>query len=195
VGKIGVDQFGDALAAFLDTESVDISNVVREEGTKTTLAFVAVDKDAKPEFRFYRDQAADISLRIDELTLVQPASFSVFHCGGIVLAEEPSASAYASLVDRFFEQDIPVSLDPTVRKSLISDVDSYLAFLRRIAAKVSILKVSDEELQFMTGTEDFDRAVKALPMKKGPWSLSRSARPVPPSTGMETSSRRLPDSR
>jgi len=155
------------LAAFLDTESVDISNVIREEGTKTTLAFVAVDRDAKPEFRFYRDQAADISLRIDELALVQPASFSVHHCGGIVLAEEPSASAYVSLVDRFFEQDIPVSLDPTVRKSLISDSDSYLALLRKIAAKVSILKVSNEELQFMTGIEDFDRAVKALPMKKG----------------------------
>lgn len=124
------------MAAFLDTESVDISNVIREEGTKTTLAFVAVDKDAKPEFSFYRDQVADISLGIDELTLVQPAYFSVFHCGGIMLAEEPSA--YASLVNRFFEQDIPVSLDPTVRKSLISDADSYLAFLRRIAAKVSI---------------------------------------------------------
>ena len=72
------------------------------------LAFVAIDKDAKPEFSFYRDQVADISLRIDELTLVQPAYFSGFHCGRIVLAEEPSASAYASLVDRFFEQDIPV---------------------------------------------------------------------------------------
>ncbi len=127
----------------------------------------AVDKDAKPESRFYRDHAADISLRSEELTLVQPCSFSVYHCGGIVLAEEPSASAYVSLVDRFFEENIPVSLDPTVRKSLISDADSYLALLRRIAEKVSILKVSDEELQFMTGTEDFDRAVKALPMKKG----------------------------
>lgn len=167
VGKIGVDQFGDALAAFLETESIDLSNVIREEGTKTTLAFVAVDKDAKPEFRFYRDHAADISLRSEELAAVNPASFSIYHCGGIVLAEEPAASAYASLVDRFFDQDIPVSLDPTVRRSLISDPDSYLALLRKIAAKVSILKVSDEELQFMTGTDDFDRGVKALPMKKG----------------------------
>ncbi len=40
VGKIGVDQFGEALATFLETESVNISNVIREEGTKTTLAFV-----------------------------------------------------------------------------------------------------------------------------------------------------------
>ena len=167
VAKLGVDQFGDALAAFLQSESVDLSNVIREEGTKTTLAFVAVDKDAKPEFRFYRDHAADISLRSDELNRVEPDLYSIFHCGGIVLAEEPSASAYAALADRFAAQNIPVSLDPTVRRSLISDADRYLSLLRGIASRVSILKVSDEELQFMTGTDDFDSAVKKLPMKKG----------------------------
>jgi fructokinase len=167
VAKLGVDQFGDALAAFLQSESVDLSNVIREEGTKTTLAFVAVDKDAKPEFRFYRDHAADIALRIDELAGIDPELYSIFHCGGIVLAEEPSSSAYAALADRFAAHNIPVSLDPTVRKSLISDADRYLRRLREIASKVSILKVSDEELQFMTSTEDFDSAVKRLPMKKG----------------------------
>jgi fructokinase len=167
VAKLGVDQFGDALAEFLQSESVDLSNVIREEGTKTTLAFVAVDKDAKPEFRFYRDHAADIALRIDELAGVDPELYSIFHCGGIVLAEEPSSSAYAALADRFAAHNIPVSLDPTVRKSLILDADRYLTRLREIASKVSILKVSDEELQFMTDTEDFDSAVKRLPMKKG----------------------------
>ena len=167
VGKFGVDQFGEALVTFLRNESIEVTHVVREEGTKTTLAFVAVDKDAKPEFRFYRDHAADISLRSAELTQIQPAVFSVYHCGGIVLAEEPAASAYASLVDRFFEQGIPVSLDPTVRRSLISDPDRYLSFLLKLCEKVTILKVSDEELQFLTGTTDFDEAVKVLPMKKG----------------------------
>jgi fructokinase len=167
VAKLGVDQFGDALAEFLQSESVDLTNVIREEGTKTTLAFVAVDKDAKPEFRFYRDHAADISLRSDQLTAVEPDLYSIFHCGGIVLAEEPSASAYAALADRFAAQNIPVSLDPTVRKSLITDARRYLSLLQRIARIVSILKVSDEELQFMTDTDDFDSAVKKLPMKEG----------------------------
>jgi fructokinase len=50
VGKIGVDQFGDVLTAFLDTESVDISNVIREEEIKTTLYFVAVDKISNRNF-------------------------------------------------------------------------------------------------------------------------------------------------
>jgi fructokinase len=167
VGKFGVDQFGEALVDFLKNESIDVTHVVREPGTKTTVAFVAVDKESKPEFRFYRDLAADISLREDELTKVQPSVFSIFHFGGIVLAEEPSASAYASLADRFVEEQIPVSLDPTVRQSLISDPDRYRSFLRKMIEKVSILKVSDEELQFLSGTTDFDEGVKALPAKEG----------------------------
>jgi fructokinase len=167
IGKIGVDEFGDALMVFLGNEFIDVTNVIREQGTKTTLAFVAVDKDAKPEFRFYRDNAADISLRRDEISGVQPTGFSLYHAGGIVLAEEPSASTYARLVDRFYESDVPISLDPTVRRSLISDPDRYLALLLKIIEKVTILKVSDEELQFLTGSNDFDQAIKVLPLKKG----------------------------
>jgi len=167
VGKFGDDQFGEALVEFLKNESIDVRHIVQEEGTKTTLAFVAVDKEGKPEFRFYRDHAADISLRSDELGELDPDVFSVCHCGGIVLAEEPSASAYASLADRFVEKRIPVSLDPTVRQSLISDPDRYRSFLRTMIEKVSILKVSDEELWFLTGTKDFDDGIRALPAKAG----------------------------
>ena len=167
IGKFGTDEFGDALMVFLSNEFIDVTHIVREQGTKTTLAFVAVDKDAKPEFRFYRDKAADIALRRDEVSGVQPTGFSLYHVGGIVLAEEPSASSYARLVDRFSESNVPISLDPTVRRSLISDPDRYLALLLKIIEKVTVLKVSDEELQFLTGTNDYDQAIKDLPLKKG----------------------------
>src|ERR1700736_3629970 len=151
VGKFGDDQFGEALVEFLKNESLDVTHVVREEGTKTMLAFVAVDKEGKPEFRFYRDRAADISLRVDELKGIQPEKFSLYHCGGIVLADEPAASSYLSLADRFVRAQIPISLDPTVRKSLIQDPEKYVSFLSDLVSKVSILKVSDEELEFLTG--------------------------------------------
>jgi fructokinase len=167
VGKLGVDRFGDALVDFLKAEAIDLTHVIRETGTKTALAFVALDSQGKPEFHFYRDHAADISLRADELRAVLPGSFSIYHCGGIVLAAEETALAYASLVDRFFEAQVPISLDPTVRGSLIHDPDRYRSFLGRIIEKVTILKVSDEEPHFLTGTTDFDRGARALPMKEG----------------------------
>lgn len=167
LGKVGADEFGDALVAFLKRESLDVTHVIREEGTKTMLAFVAVDKEGKPEFRFYRDRAADISVRQDELASIQPEKFSLYHCGGIVLADEPAASSYLSLADRFVKAQIPISLDPTVRKSLIQDPEKYVAFLSDLVSKVSILKVSDEELEFLAGTRDFDQGVKLLPARKG----------------------------
>jgi fructokinase len=167
LGKIGVDRFGEALIDFLKAESIDVTHVIREQGTKTTLAFVALDQQGKPEFHFYRDHAADSSIRTDELRNVLPSSFCIYHCGGIVLAEDEAALAYASLVDRFFDAQVPISLDPTVRGSLIHDQDRYRSFLCQIIEKVTILKVSDEELRFLTGTTDFDQAVKALPMKEG----------------------------
>ena len=167
VGKLGVDQFGDALVDFLERESIDVKHVVREPDTKTILAFVAVDKAGKPEFKFYRDNAADISLKTSELSQVNPKDFSLFHCGGIVLADEPAASAYLSLADRFVASGLPVSLDPTVRRSLIQEPERYLKFLGELIRRVTILKVSDEELEFLTGTTgNYDEAITKLPNRK-----------------------------
>jgi fructokinase len=167
VGKIGDDQFGEALIDFLKNEKVEVDLVVREPGTKTTLAFVAVDAAGKVDFRFYRDNAADPSLRAAELKPIDPKRYSFYHCGGIVLAQEPTASAYLSVVDRFTAQGVPVSLDPTIRKSLISDEATYLARLLRLAEKVTVLKVSDEELAFLTRTDDIDEGVRLLHVPVG----------------------------
>jgi fructokinase len=167
VGKFGEDQFGQALVDFLQNEGVAVDHVVREPGTKTTLAFVAVDRAGKVDFRFYRDNAADVSLTENEVSGIDPKKFSIYHCGGIVLAQEPAATAYTSIADRFAKAGIPVSLDPTIRKSLISDEKSYLVSLRRLIAKVTILKVSDEELLFLAQKTDFDQAVASLPLRSG----------------------------
>jgi fructokinase len=167
VGKFGDDQFGEALVQFLRNEQIDVDLIVREPGTKTTLAFVAVDSAGKVDFRFYRDNAADISLHTTELKFFEPRKFSLYHCGGIVLAEEPTASAYSSIVDRFMESGVTVSLDPTIRKSLIADEETYLNRIRRLAEKVNILKLSDEELSYLTGINEPGRAVRALRVSAG----------------------------
>jgi len=167
VGKFGDDQFGEGLIQFLRNEQIGVDLIVREPGTKTTLAFVAVDSAGKVDFRFYRDNAADISLHTAELKPFDPRKFSLYHCGGIVLAEEPSASAYSSIVDRFMELGVPVSLDPTIRKSLIADEETYLNRIRRLAEKVNVLKLSDEELSYLTGIDDPGRAIRALRVSAG----------------------------
>lgn len=169
LGKFGTDQFGEALVDFLRAEGVAVDRIVREPGTKTTLAFVAVDHAGKVDFRFYRDNAADTSFNTLEIPPYDPNDFSFFHCGGIVLAQEPTASAYASVLNRFAQMGVPVSLDPTIRKSLIQDEETYLDLLRRLIEHVSLLKVSDEELEFITRVTEPDVAVSEL--KISPKSL------------------------
>jgi fructokinase len=162
LGKFGTDQFGESLVDFLKAESVIVDYLIREPGTKTTLAFVAVDQAGKVDFSFYRDNAADISLHEFEIPQFNPQDFSLFHCGGIVLAQEPTASAYVSVFNRFVRAGVPVSLDPTIRKSLIHDESAYLGLLRRLIEHVNVLKVSDEELEFITQVSEPDTAVAQL---------------------------------
>jgi fructokinase len=162
LGKIGSDQFGDGLIKFLEKELVTTDQVIRESGTKTTLAFVAVDRAGKVDFSFYRDHAADVSLTVHEVRNLEPAGFSILHCGGIVLAEDPTASAYRTILERFAEARVPVSLDPTIRLSLISDAERYRAFLKTLIRRVNILKVSDEELAFLSGTKEVEKGVTTL---------------------------------
>jgi fructokinase len=167
VGKFGNDQFGQGLIDFLKREGIAVEHTLKKPGTKTTLAFVAVDRAGKVDFEFYQDNAADISFAKNEVPNIDPKKFSILHCGGIVMAREPSATAYMSIADRFLDADVPVSLDPTIRKSLISDEKSYLALLRRLIAKVTILKVSDEELLYLAQKTDLDEAVASLPLRSG----------------------------
>src|SRR6267378_1698315 len=150
VGKFGDDQFGEGLIQFLRNEQIGVDLIVREPGTKTTLAFVAVDSAGKVDFRFYRDNAADISLHTAELKFFEPRKFSLYHCGGIVLAEEPTASAYSSIVDRFMESGVTVSLDPTIRKSLIADEETYLTGINEPGRAVRALRVSAGALVIIT---------------------------------------------
>ena len=83
------------------------------------------------------------------------------------MAQEPTASAYLSVVDRFTALGVPVSLDPTIRRSLISDEATYLDRLLRLAEKVSVLKVSDEEIAFLTRVDDPDEGISLLRVPVG----------------------------
>ena len=167
LGKIGTDQFGDSLVDFLHRDNVATGAVIRQAETKTTLAFVAVDSQGKVDFRFYRDNAGDTSLTSAEVANLQPDGYSFCHVGGIVLAAEPTASAYASVYHRFADAGLAVSLDPTIRESLITDREGYRSFLLSLCARADVLKVSDEELKFLSGSPDPAQAAATLRLKPG----------------------------
>ncbi len=165
LAKIGCDEFGNALLDFLKGLGISTDYIIREPGTKTPIAFAALDAEGKPEFRFYWDHAAHISLKKSEIESLPLENFSLFHFGSIVLLEEPSASTYVELFDRFKAIGTRTTFDPNIRKSVVKDHETYRALLMRIMGEVDILKLSDEDLVYIADCSDLDRAIEKLSVR------------------------------
>lgn len=165
LGKVGTDEFGDALFSYLASEGIETRFVVRSPGTKTSLAFAAIDKHGKPVFRFYRDNAADVSLKITEIPDINPQDFSLYHCGSISLLEEPSASTYLEIFTQFVKSGVKTSFDPNIRRSLIKNEKNYRMLLNEIISNADIIKLSDEDLEYITSEKNPEKAVNKLHTK------------------------------
>ena len=165
LAKIGMDEFGNALLEYLKSLGISTSYVIREHGTKTPIAFAALDGEGKPEFRFYWDHAAHLSLKSEEIEEIDPMNFSLFHFGAIVLLEEPSASTYLELFERFSSRGVKTSFDPNIRRSAIEDHDSFRAIVREIISRVDILKLSDDDLLYICDSDNLDEALSRLEVR------------------------------
>ncbi len=158
LSKLSSDQFGEALKEFMKKEGVETDLIKLSKGLKTTLAFVAVDESGKPDFTFYREQAADMNLRREELR-IDPSEVSVYHFGSISLIEGPSSETFLSLFEELREFSI-TSFDPNIRKSLIKDRKTYLDKIRGVLERAHIVKLSDEDMSFISGYDDIEKFVR-----------------------------------
>ncbi|WP_292590251.1 MULTISPECIES: carbohydrate kinase family protein [unclassified Mesotoga] len=165
LAKIGMDEFGNALLEYLKSLGMSTGYIVRERGTKTPIAFAALDGEGKPEFRFYWDHAAHLSLKSEEIREIDPLNFSLFHFGAIVLLEEPSASTYMELFERFSSGGVKTSFDPNIRRSAIEEHDSFRAIVKEIISRVDILKLSDDDLLYICDSDSLDKALSRLEVR------------------------------
>ncbi len=165
LAKIGMDEFGNALLEYLKSLGMSTGYIVRERGTKTPIAFAALDGEGKPEFRFYWDHAAHLSLKSEEIREIDPLNFSLFHFGAIVLLEEPSASTYMELFERFSSGGVKTSFDPNIRRSAIEEHDSFRAIVKEIISRVDILKLSDDDLLYICNSDSLDKALSRLEVR------------------------------
>ena len=165
LAKIGMDEFGNALLKYLKSLGMSTGYIVRERGTKTPIAFAALDGEGKPEFRFYWDHAAHLSLKPEEIREIDPLNFSLFHFGAIVLLEEPSASTYMELFERFSSGGVKTSFDPNIRRSAIEEHDSFRAIVKEIISRVDILKLSDDDLLYICDSDSLDKALSRLEVR------------------------------
>ena len=161
---LSTDMFGRQLADSLKASHVDTSHIVTAE-RPTTLAFVRL-QDGHATYSFFDENTAGRMLSPEDLPDV-PTDVSALYFGGISLACEPAANSYAALLDRE-GGDRAVMIDPNIRSRFIQDIDVYRARLDRMMAAADIVKVSDEDLNWLVPSPLSLSEKVAAVLSKGP---------------------------
>ena len=162
IGKVGRDSFGDFLRSTLEENGVDASGLVTDSVQHTTLAVVTVDKSGERSFSFYRDPSADVDLEAADIDEEMLKNTRFLHFGSVSLTADPSKTATLHAASRARELGAVISYDPNYRASLWhSEAEAVKGMLEPMDL-VDILKVSDEELPLLTGTEDPEKGTAIL---------------------------------
>ncbi len=162
LGKVGRDSFGDMLEMTLRDAGIDASGLRRDPEVPTTLAMVHTFPNGDRDFSFYRKPGADILLRADELDREKLRACRVFHFGTLSLTDEPCRAATAEAVDTAKTAGAMLSFDPNLREPLWPTAEAAREQIAWGLARCDTLKISDNELRFMTGEDDFDRGAAIL---------------------------------
>ncbi|MCY8023955.1 carbohydrate kinase family protein [Bacillus sonorensis] len=160
--KVANDHFGDYLISVLEENGVDTSYIVRSDEGETGLAFVSVDKSGERSFHFYRKNAADLLLSADEIQSEWFHKGDLLHFCSIDLVESPMKQAHIKVINDFREVGGIVSFDPNVRLPLWPDETSCRHTIRQFLPLADIVKVSLEELPFITNIDDEKEAIASL---------------------------------
>lgn len=162
IGKVGADSFGDALRVCLAENGVDVSGLCIDRTQHTTLAVVSLDETGERSFSFYRDPSADVNLSPDELPAALLRDTKILHFGSVSLTAEPERSATLFAVSEAKAAGAWISYDPNYRERLWKDPETAVQRMREPLGQVDILKVSDEELPLLTGTDDLEKGCALL---------------------------------
>lgn len=162
MGKVGADAFGHFLAATLAEAKVDVSPLVFSTEARTALAFVSLRADGEREFMFYRHPSADMLFTPQEVDVAVIKQAKLLHFGSISLISEPSRSATLHAVDTARDAGCLISYDPNLRLPLWPTADAAREGMLLGMQKANILKISDDECEFLTGSDHLERACKAL---------------------------------
>lgn len=162
IGKVGQDLFGNKLKTTLDEVGIDTSNLIIDEDARTTLAFVETFPDGDRDFSFYRNPGADMMLRKEDLheDLIRDAK--IFHYGTLSMTHDGVREATKKAIDIAKESGAILSFDPNLRPPLWKTLDDAKEQVAYGLSKCDVLKISDNEIQWFTGEEDFDAGIAKL---------------------------------
>jgi fructokinase len=164
VGRLGDDLFGEFILRALETVGVETSAVLRQPPpTRTTLAFVEVSEDGDREFTFYRSiPAADELLSPQDIKRETLSGSSFVNFGSIPLIKDPVRSATQRFAHLAREMGIPVAFDVNLREHLWESIEAARRTIDPVLDLSTVVKLSDDELSPVLGTEDAEEGAKNL---------------------------------
>ena len=162
IGKVGRDIFGLKLKSVLEEVGIDTSNLIVDEDARTTLAFVQTFEDGDRDFSFYRNPGADMLLTADEVDGELVKSARLFHFGTLSMTHEGVREATKKAIRIAKENGAIVSFDPNLRPPLWKSLDDAKEQAAYGFTQCDVLKISDNEIQWFTGEEDYDKGIEKL---------------------------------
>lgn len=167
IGKVGNDNFGIFLKNTLDENKINTESLSFSQDVKTTLAFVHLDEKGDRSFSFYRKPGADIMLNEEEVKSSFIEDCKIFHYGSLSMTDEPTKSATLKAIEIAKSLGKIISFDPNLRPALWKDLDIAKKTIIDCMKYADILKISEEELEFITGTKDLSEGSEILKAKYG----------------------------
>ena len=162
IGKVGKDMFGRQLRQAVESVGIDTRNLMEDEEIHTTLAFVHTFPDGDRDFSFYRNPGADMMLTKEEIQEDLIRNSKVFHFGTLTSTHEGVREATRYAIDVAKEAGCLVSFDPNLRPPLWKTLEDARKEIEYGLSKADILKISDNEVEFLCGTSDYDEGAKML---------------------------------
>lgn len=162
IGKVGKDFFGLKLKDTLEQQGIDARNLILDPEVHTTLAMVHTLEAGDRDFSFYRNPGADMMLKREEIQPDILKNARIFHFGTLSMTHEPVREATKYAVSTAAKYGAMISFDPNLRPPLWNSMDEAREQVNYGLSKCQILKISDNEIQWLTGEEDYDRGVEKI---------------------------------
>lgn len=162
IGKVGDDMFGASLRDTVASIGIDTGALLMDKDLRTTLAFVQTFENGDRDFSFYRNPGADMMLTPDEIPEELIRQSKIFHFGTLSMTHDAVREATKKAVKIAKESGALISFDPNLRPPLWDSMENAAEQIRWGLSQCDILKIADNEIEFMTGCKDFDEGAAKL---------------------------------
>ena len=162
IGKVGSDMFGNQLKKAVEEVGIDTRNLILDKKHHTTLAFVHTYPDGDRDFSFYRDPGADMMLTKDEVQKELIEDSRIFHFGTLSSTHEGVREATRHAIQLAKEAGCIITFDPNLRPPLWNSLENARREIEYGMGKCDVLKISDNEVEFLFGTTDYDKGAALI---------------------------------